>query len=164
MTFDSATYDEREILVAIKNAAASSGSYPDVVYVDPIMTPSANNGWTTITNDANCLYSGYKEVDSAAVTTNSITFDVSLAAGTWNVETMFVKSAAGGILTLTMDATSLGTVDTHSAALSRNNLATKQATIATAGTHSLIYTIPTKNASSSGYGGFLQRIKLLKTA
>jgi hypothetical protein len=135
-----------------------------VVLIDPIMTPFDNTGWTNVTNDSACVYGGYKGTPSAVPQTNSITFRVVLTRGTWTIETMYLKSSAAGILAVSLDGTSAGTQDAYNASITRNNLWSLTGVAVTySGLHTLVYTIPTKNASSSGYAGFLQRIKLART-
>lgn len=146
--------------------AASTLLAPWMVDIDPKMPARSNNGWSVAQLDANCIYAGYKATDSAVPATNTITWDVALAPGTWTLQVMYVKSASAGVLNFAIDGVTLGTtVDAYAAATTRSQIASITGIpISAGGRHTLVVSVPTKNASSSGFAGFLQHVRFLRTA
>lgn len=97
---------------------------------------------------------------------DSISFDFACGgAGTYSLELRHLPLGNRGIYTIEIDGVSVGTIDGYSAA----GLAPKRdvlagIAIAAAGQHVITLLMASKNASSSGYLGMVERILLTRTA
>lgn len=95
---------------------------------------------------------------------DEIAWDVVLAAGTWKLTMHSRKSSNVGIYTVSVEGTSVGTIDGYSASAAAGLDTISGIAIATTGKHRLKFKMATKNASSSGYVGNPQAISLRRTA
>jgi hypothetical protein len=83
---------------------------------------------------------------------DSIEWDVVLAPGTWDLEFMTTKYVDCGIITVTLDGVSMGTIDTYAGGASYNQLVgITGMTVTVEGKQRLKFSVDTKNGSSSGY-------------
>lgn len=133
------------------------------VGVDVFMTPVSHTGWNTPVSSAGRLYLG--TMQSSGAQNDEISFDVVLAAGTWTFELIHEQDTGIGIYTVLFNGTSIGTIDGYAAVLTTNTRS-RVSGISTTSSGKLRITlrIATKNASSSGYGGRINHLKLIRTA
>jgi hypothetical protein len=106
-------------------------------------------------------------ITSGGAQNETRSWDVSLDAGTYVVDQMTLTNNDQGVMIWDLDANAvaIGPVDTYSAALGYNSVASLPSfVVATAGKHTLRVSMLTKNASSTGYFARLQRIQLRRIA
>jgi hypothetical protein len=85
-------------------------------------------------------------------------------AGTWTLKLLYTASNGGGIFTVSVDGSSIGTIDSYNGSTTYNNVGTIAGwTVATAGVYALNLKMATKHASSSSYFGFVQAIAAYRT-
>lgn len=102
--------------------------------------------------------------NSTVAQNDEITFQCPMEAGTWTIEAMNLRASNNGIMTFSIDGSSVGTIDTYSAVTSKNAVGSIAGiTVATTGMKTLSLKIATKNGSSSGYRINLQFICLTRT-
>jgi aerobic-type carbon monoxide dehydrogenase small subunit (CoxS/CutS family) len=79
---------------------------------------------------------------------------------------MYITEPGCGIATVEVDGTSVGTVDTYSAASEVDHVVTTLSgiVVASSAMHTLTMLMATKNASSTGYVLLLQWLTLRRTA
>ena len=139
-----------------------TGFVNKLVDVDVLMTAASHTNWDTLNVDTAAIYNGYKL--STNVQNNEINFDITLSAGTWDLELLHVKASSVGIYTVTLDDISAGTIDGYNGATQyniRSSLTGIQ--IPQTKVYRLKLKMATKNASSSGYQGLIQHIQLHRT-
>lgn len=118
--------------------------------------------WDTVFDSSSAIMNGWKL--SSGAQNAEISFDVFLAAGTWDVELLYVKDPASGIFSIQFDSVEKGTVDSYAAATAYNNRSTVSGiTVTTSAKVRLTLKMATKNASSSSYYGRIQHIQLRRT-
>lgn len=96
-----------------------------------------------------------------------INYSVYLAAGTYTLNLLHLKTNNSGIIDISLDnyATSEGTVDAYNASTLYNQITTVTGiVVATAGLYTLSLKVGTKNASSSSYFMLLVMMSLFRTA
>lgn len=131
--------------------------------IDVFMTAVSYVGWNTLFVDTGCVYNGY--MGSSGAQNDEINFDVALASGTWTFELIHVQSSNVGIYTVSLDGTSIGTIDGYSAGTTKNvRTQISGVVVATTGKRRLKLKMATKNASSGNYSGFIQHIQFKRTA
>ena len=149
--------------VSTATQTALDARAPWRAYISPYMPADANSGWATNTSDTACFGSGYRATDNTN-SGNSVAFNVVLSAGTWALDLLYTKAANAGIMTISLGATSVGTVDAYASSTTRNQAVSFTGiSVATAGVYSLSFLINTKG-SGSAYAGYLQGISLRRTA
>lgn len=137
--------------------------YPWLIDIDPLPTAIAQTNWDTLSHDTLSTYAGYKT--SSGAQNAEINWDVLLAAGTWTVELIYVKSSTAGIISVQFDAVEKGTVDSYNASTVYDNRASiTGVVIAATAKVRLKLKMATKNASSSSYIGFIAHVQLRRTA
>ena len=115
------------------------------------------------TQNSLSLNGGY--ITQAASQSNEIGWYVPLTAGTWALDIIAPTTSNAGILTVSVDGSTVGTADLYSASLTWNVVTTITGiTVATSKMALLKFATPTKNASSSSYISFLSHVALRKTA
>lgn len=115
------------------------------------------------TQNSLALNGGY--ITQAASQSNEIGWYVPLTAGTWALDIIAPTTSNAGILTVSVDGSTVGTADLYSASLTWNVVTTITGiTVATSKMALLKFATPTKNASSSSYISFLSHVALRKTA
>lgn len=132
--------------------------------------PSANTApvgtWTPVylmTSDTGGVWSGWI-TESDGTQNNAISYDFACAAGTYTLELRHLAFANRGIYTVAIDGTTVGTIDGYAASLTAARSTLAGIVIGATGQHTLTFTVATKNASSSGYNGLLERAMLTRTA
>lgn len=138
-----------------------------VSYINPYLGASANTNWSTLivpTVTGNSTGNvGSRE--STGAQNAECTFQVMLATGTWTLYIIALTWASAGIITVSLDAVSQGTIDLYAATLAWgvSKSLTGLASL-TSGIHDLNFKMATKNASSANYYGELAAIVLQRTA
>ncbi len=120
--------------------------------------PAWRDGWTeniTINGDAS----------ANDTTVRRITHRIWLDAGTYNIALKTYNNSAGGNVSVAINWTTCGTVDTYaaSAAVAQNILATSVTIAVGMWSYVTITALGTKNASSTGYGITFQEAHVRKT-
>ncbi len=135
---------------------------PWLIDIDPFPTAVANTTFDGLTTDTNMLYNGYKY---ASIQNSSITFNIILAAGTWDMQTIHNSDSDQAIATFKLDGVTIGTIDHYAGGFANNVRASITGIqVATSGKKVLTITNPTKNASATGYGLRIQHIVFKRTA
>lgn len=147
------------IMPHARNAAPA---YPKTLQVPVWATPAAQTNWSAVAQ--NNLYFNATTVLSTGVQNALIAFDVLLAAGTYSLDLLHRQSTNRGIYTVTVDGTTVGTVDGYAA--SAVSTASRLTGIAVTGTgpHRVQLQMLTKNGSSSSYFGDISGLSLTRTA
>lgn len=131
--------------------------------INVFMSAIANTNWSTNTVQGNSLRNGYK--GSTGAQNASISFDITLARGTWLVELLHNKGTDVGTYSVQIDSVEKGTIDGYNGSTTYNNRnSVTGISISTPGKHRLTLQMSTKNASSSSYYGRIQHIQLRRTA
>jgi hypothetical protein len=143
---------------------SSSVDYPWLLTVHPFGTPISHVNWGTISAIDNRFLHNYT-MESSGAQNDEINFDLIIAAGTWTFELIHQKSSARGICTLSLDGTSIGTIDMYNgtSVLSTRSSVTG-VSVATTGKKRLRLKMATKNASASSYYGDVQLLVCTRTA
>ena len=137
----------------------------------PAMTAIANTNWNTLNTPA--LYStdsaGKTLVlfakDSSNAQNDDISWDITLAAGTWTLEIMGVVAVARGISTAYLGAINVGTIDWYGASTLYNQRKTITGiVVSSTAKYRFKLKMETKHASASNYQGTLQWIQWRRTA
>jgi hypothetical protein len=141
---------------------------PWTIHINPYLVPATAtpNPWTIDAGAANGerITNGFLYNSPGAVN-DEIGWDVVLAAGTWTFSLLYTKISPGGIITVSLDGSSLGTIDTYNAATTPNQRASITGiSVASSGKKRLLLKMATKNASSSNYWAALQALGLIRTA
>jgi hypothetical protein len=96
---------------------------------------------------------------------DQVDYKVYLDVGTYTFVSLHLVSSASGILTLLIDAVSVGTIDLYSGSSVYNTIKTITGiSITTPGLKTLSCKVATKNASSSNYYMTLLGLSLFRTA
>jgi hypothetical protein len=123
---------------------------------------SGNTNWATLVHDASQLFDA--EMQSTGDQNAEIWWYLELAAGTWDIELLHLKTVNCGIYSVRVDGAEIGTFDGYGAT-SRNNKATITGfRVGATGRHKLSLVMATKNASASSYVGAVTAFQLRRTA
>lgn len=137
--------------------------FPWLIDVDVFEQAVSHVNWDGVSSSLGVILGGYKF--SSGAQNDEISFDVVLAAGTWTVELLHFKVPSGGIFSLYLGATSLGTIDNYAAVNTPSTLnSISGVIIPLAALYRLTLRMETKNVSSTNYGGLLQHIQFRRTA
>ena len=135
---------------------------PYLVSFVPWLGSVSNTNWDTRTQTTSAIGNGY--LNSTGAQNAEVTFNVALAAGTWKLKILYAASTGGGIYTVSLDGSSIGTIDCYNGSTTYNNVGTISGfTVSAPGIYALNFKMATKNASSSNYFAFLQHVALLRT-
>ncbi len=147
----------------LEYAAASGGDTPWLVPVNVHLPPAARSGFTTTSVNTSRIMNGSR---SGSVVQNSyIEWNLLLGAGTWAVDVMTSTYNGSGIITVSLDGSSVGTIDLYSAGVADNvQQSLTGVTVAATGVKAVRLTMATKNASSSAYDCVLNGLQLRRTA
>lgn len=102
--------------------------------------------------------------NSTSAQNDAFSYNVILAAGTWDCNMWVRKSTNTAIITLNMDGVSQGTVDTYAASVAYAQVAITGFTVSATGKKVMQFKAATKNASSSNYLIELFGIEFQRTA
>ena len=149
----------RTVLLELQDSGGLAQHY---IEINPHMTPTSHVNWNTVAAAASYIMGGYNQ--SSNVQNDEISWAVSLDSGTWALEVMHPTTTDAGIITVTIDGTSVGTIDQYSATLTRNvKTLIPGISVAAAGTKTLKFAMLTKNASATAYRGYVQWVTLRRT-
>lgn len=93
-----------------------------------------------------------------------IEWPVTLPAGTFRLDFIYLRGPNQGIATFKLDSTTLGTVDMYNAGSTNNVVGSVTGFVVTDGSYTLQLSMATKNASSAGYQCTTTGIMLRRTA
>lgn len=142
-----------------------TGTFPERVQVNPFVGAVAQSGWGTIAFATTTVYSGI--VTSTGAQNDYREWPVLLATGTWRLDILGYTGPNQGIITVSLDGVTVGTIDQYSGAQVKNVLLTLSGiTVASAGNKRLRFTMATRNGSNvatPGYFGILQEAAMVRT-
>jgi hypothetical protein len=131
--------------------------------INVFMTPISHVNWSTNDVNSSMIRNGRKR--SSGTQNDEINFDVTLGAGTWDIEILHNTGTNLGIYSVQLDSVEVGTIDGYSGASVYNvRSSVTGVSVATAGKKRLKLKMATKNASSSSYYGSISHIQLRRTA
>lgn len=156
-----------DLTVDVTGALPAANLTPDVlpwlIDVDVFMTAISHVNWDDLFLSTLMIHGAQKA--SLGNINDEICFDVVLAKGTWTLEIMLAKGAECGIMTVYLDATSIGTIDGYDASRIWNARSSLTSiSIAANGKKRLKLKITGKNALASNYYGEIQHIQFRRTA
>jgi hypothetical protein len=124
--------------------------YPSTVVIPGIVSPAASVGTWTVALAATDLFNGRI---TGTAQSNSISWDVALAAGPVTFDLYHYRDIDGGIYTVSIDGVSVGTIDGYCATgvAGPRKSSIVGAVVTYSGIHRVTLTMSTKNASSTGY-------------
>lgn len=146
-------------------AKAYSDSFGNWRYdILPFLGAATQTGWSTLVAAAGYLNGGY--LQSSGTQNDQVGFDVEMSAGTWDFRALFAAYSGSGIITVSIDAVNVGTIDQYVAGGPAGNTpgAITGVVVAASGKKRVLLKLATKNASSSGYYSFLQLLTIQRTA
>lgn len=152
-------------LAMVSGAPAwASPDDPWWVDIDPLVGGETNVNWSTLTAGISQTYNGVMQ--SGGSQNDEITFTVVLSPGTWTFRLHHYRDSNRGIYTVQLDGVTVGTVDGYNPGAADTVEVTGIAGIAVSVPckKTLKLKMASKNASSSGYYGLIQRIVLFRTA
>lgn len=124
---------------------------------------SAISGAWGIQDSDDRLYRG--DFNNAGANTNWIEWPVVLGAGTWTLAILGTTYLDGGILTCSLDGSTIGTIDQYSGGVVVNARGfVTDFVVATSGKKAFRIATATKNASSSSYQARIAHIAFTRTA
>jgi hypothetical protein len=143
-------------------ALTANQALPWLIDVDVFEQAVSHVNWDQVSISSSYLLNAYKA--SSAAQNDEISFDEVLAAGTWDVELLYIGNTGTGIYSVQFDGVTKGTIDGYQTSTVGNLLGTVSG-VSVPQTKKVRLTIKmaTKNASSSNYWGFLQHIQLRRT-
>jgi len=142
---------------------------PWSVEINPLGAVATQTNWATIvsTYTAGALYQGWAR-ESTGAQNAEVGWDVVLAAGTWTFDIFTAKQTNFGIVTVSIDASSVGTIDLYNnpnqTFLTVGVLSITGISVATAGKKRLLLKMATKNGSSSNYYCDVSWVRMYRTA
>lgn len=101
---------------------------------------------------------------SSMAQNDRVDWKVGLSSGTWDCTIAFRKMTICGIITLLIDGSSAGTIDTYAAAPAYGTGTLSGISIGSSGAHTIGIKMATKNASATNYAVELFWINLRRTA
>lgn len=131
------------------------------IEVVPVAGMSVNTGFT-LGNIGEDQWADWGMLSTAQ--NDEIGCDVVLAAGTWSIFLLHFRHTSTGIATVSLDGSSVGTIDTYGSSLASQVGSITGITVATTGKKALKLKGATKNGSSSGYALWISLIVLVRTA
>lgn len=140
------------------------------VTADVFGLPAVHTGWNAIVVNTGSIHNG--RIVSSGTQNDEINFDLAVPAGTWTLELMHTRVAAFGIYTVTIDGAapstyggSADTIDGYAASTTPNVRTTITGIVlSSSAVRRVKLKMATKNASSTGYTGGIQGLRLVKTA
>lgn len=121
--------------------------------------------WTPmfLTNAATGNFVGWVN-QSDGTQNDAITFDCALGAGTYQFDLYHLQFGSRGIYTVKIDGATVGTIDGYTGGGITPAVGSITGIVLAAGTHTITLLMATKNASSSGFVGQVERFLLTRTA
>ena len=137
--------------------------YPSLVDVNPVPQASDAHLWGTVQINSQAWNNAYRSSFPAGDQTSYLEWQVPLAAGTWSMEVTHVTADDAGIMTFSVDATDIGSVDAYAPVIEHNVRASiSSITVGASGMHTIRVRTDAKNAASSNYFGYLVWLRLVK--
>lgn len=145
----------------VADSAQSDGwldiDLPWHVSVDPIRVPAYST-----TGGSIAAWATYYQLVNL---NDEVVYNVQLGPGTWKFSIWRTSFSSYGILTVTLDGTTIATLDNYSGApINPGQSVTSGISVATAGVYPLKLKTTSKNASSSGYNQRLWSMDFTRTA
>jgi hypothetical protein len=156
--------------------ATGPSFYPQTVHIWP-WSSRDSNVWEQFANDILVPGGRYASTydDTGGLPGSWIEFDALLEAGSWRLLLAYFKTTDAGILRILLDGNEVGTVDAYNAgglqyiftsdpsgAKSPDGRTQIDFDVPDSGNHVIRFQIDAKNASSSGYNGFLMGSDLIR--
>lgn len=152
-------------VVNLKGGAATE-TRPWLVEVNPLLgVHVGSNGTWGIVRHTDAGTGPYDQAGYANTPANTdyLEWDVVVSPGTWTIVLHARRSTNTAIATVSVDGTSVGTIDTYAAAPDHLR-GTIAGLVLTPGKHRIKVATPTKNGSSSDYALTLRGLALVRTA
>lgn len=126
---------------------------PSTVVVLATQSPKATVGFTSAGYVASRFFTSQRTNYSVKAQNDYVEYDVALSAGTYTFDLFHEKAADYGIVTVAINGTSVGTIDTYSASFAPTTIGSITAiTVAASGRQTVRLTVSSKNASSTNFG------------
>jgi len=109
------------------------------------------SGSALVSNAQTGQETGFTYRQSPAAINDLFQFEVTLSAGTYDLQLLGAHSSGSGKINLYVDASLVATIDFYNGVTTLNTLDTATFTIAESGVHQITSEVIGKNASSSGY-------------
>jgi hypothetical protein len=142
--------------------AGSGGVDNWLIQIDAFMGSHGNTNWNTANVDNSEIY--VIDLESSGAQNDEIYWDLGISGGTWDLTMLHYKGPNRGIYTVSIDGSSIGTIDGYAAGTTRNQFDTITGASITAGKRRLKLKMATKNGSSSSYFGTMTAIQMRRTA
>ena len=150
-------------LEVLRESVLGACEAPWTVQVRPFFAPVASTTWSTVATTTTYVCLAYLEASTSVG--SSVSWDITVAPGTWTLELLHRKQGDYGIITVTLGGNSVGTIDGYAGAGANNSQSTITGYVSsTSAKQRLTFTISTKNAGSSAYGARIQLVTLIRTA
>ena len=134
-----------------------------LVPVNVYLPPAARSGFGTISINASRI--GNASRSGSVVQNSYIEWNLLLGAGTWAVDVITSTYNGSGIITVSIDGSSVGTIDLYSASVLDNvQQSLTGISVAATGVKAVRLTMATKNAGSSAYDCVINGLQLRRTA
>jgi len=142
--------------------AGGSGVDNWLIDLNPLTGSHGNTNWTTMNIDAAEIWAA--DIESSGAQNDEIYWDLGISGGTWDFSLLHHKGSNRGIYTVSIDGSSIGTIDGYNGSPSKNIISVITGASITAGKRRLKLKMATKNGSSSNYFGTIGIIQLRRTA
>jgi hypothetical protein len=137
--------------------------FPWMIDIGPFTTPGTYTDWSTIDIDSGAI--GNATIRTDGTQNALISWPVVLAAGTWTVSLIHCTNVANGIYSVQFDGVEKGTIDGYSNPAVKNVISTVTGiTVATTAKITIMLKMATKNGASAGYYGYIQAMRIIRTA
>lgn len=135
-------------------------TYPSHVMFNVFGTAAAETSWTSVAPLANRYNNAIRSATSMSA---SVSFDAVMKAGTWAVDVLYATGTDGGIVTVTLDGATLGTVDMYAASAAAAKQTFTGVAVGSTGLKRITLTITGANASSSANVARLSGLSVTRT-
>lgn len=134
-----------------------------MVEIDAPMGGLGNTNWDTVNQNSGAVFGGW--IVASGAQNAQIYWDIYLTAGTWEIAAMHSKAGDFGIMTFSLDGTSVGTIDGYNGTYVVNQRSEiTGVTVASSGKKRLAVTMATQNALATSFGMQLNHLTLRRTA
>ncbi len=121
-----------------------------------------NTNWSSFNQDNTEIFGG--DMETSGAQNDEIYWDIGISGGTWDFTLLHYKGTNRGIYTVSIDGSSIGTIDGYNGSALRNSLDTLTGISIADGKRRLKLKMATKNGSSGGYFGTAQAWQFRRTA
>jgi hypothetical protein len=133
--------------------------------INVFLTPLSQVNWDHIYQDDGTLSLTYNaRLESTGAQNASISWPLTLAAGTYAVSLMHHAGPDRGIYSVQIDGVEKGTINGYAGAAIQQVDDATGIVIADTGEYTLTLKMAAKDASSSGYAGMIQALRVIRTA